>query len=425
MSDTLRTALRRTGDAAPVPRVADDTWTRGRRRRTLGRAGQAAAVLLAVAVLAVVPSLLDSGSRPHQAGDTDRPGSLGTAYPWQARHHERPNGPAAAVFSVRDGSGETSAVVGRDGSYRLLDTPPGHSIGIVSPDGRLLAGPGRVVDLTDGTPHEIRSGGIPMAWSPDGRKLLLALFRSRDPDADPFLTDQFTLYDIETRKEAVLLNGDSRTNTVVAFSPDGTRIAISVAQDSLAPRVVVLDTATTATIGTIPLAAHQRLAGTAAWTPDGRSVALVADEKCASGPCITRQETYDGWHLQFADPVTGAVADEKATGRSGRAQGIAGWRGPVPVVVDGNPLDVDPFNPSLVLALPDGTQQTLLTTPDGTRQLTVPRDLIENGTFADYRASPWDAQPWFYRSLGAGVLIAAALTALGLWLRRRRSAAGR
>lgn len=73
-------------------------------------------------------------------------------YPWQATIADSPNGAAPAYFSttlIGDDNGvlPRSAVVGRDGSYRLHSVTDLRELDQLSPDGKILAAAGELVDL--------------------------------------------------------------------------------------------------------------------------------------------------------------------------------------------------------------------------------------------------------------------------------------
>jgi acylaminoacyl-peptidase len=172
-----------------------------------------------------------------------------------------------------------------------------------------IDGPGEARRLTD-----LPRGAEGFAWSPDGRSIAVlstsvradraadARARGKAPESAPgsppasdyrfadrlhFLENgrgfaqhrrlQVWLIDVETGAARRLTNLPAQA-WEVAWSPDGTRLAITTGRASEAdlfyrPRVVVLDVAT----GRLtPVAEHPRGAfGNPAWLPDGRSIAVL------------------------------------------------------------------------------------------------------------------------------------------------------
>ncbi|GAA1448042.1 hypothetical protein GCM10009641_75170 [Mycobacterium cookii] len=136
-----------------------------------------------------------------------------------------------------------------------------------------------VVDLLTGeaTSHPLPTGQsvLPVAWSRDGTTLAHLL--SPEP-TDPYTGERVA------GEVGVLALGDDSTDllpgddvTAVAFSPDGTELAVERAGTPLtaSARISVVHLASGATrdLGTVGV-----LAGPAAWSPDGRLVATTTLE---------------------------------------------------------------------------------------------------------------------------------------------------
>ncbi|MEV4413803.1 hypothetical protein [Catellatospora sp. NPDC049609] len=424
MTGLLRDALRQAAQEAPPPAATDGLWRRGRARRRWRRAGAAVAGVLAVLALAGAPQLL-AGLQPAPQVSLGKPtsGSLGRAYPWLPTHERKPNGPAVAAFTGGGASlfGRGGVVVGRDGSYRLLPAGDDGRPGLLSPDGTLLARPGEIIDLRDGSVIGAGGGeaGRPVAWSPVGRRLLTVVLRLADGQPeDGALAPQYMVYDLDAGTMTLVMAAEIGA-PAGAFSPDGQRVAVVYGPAGGQQNLVVLDLPFGRNEILRPLERHQRLAGSAAWTPDGRSVVLVAADGCGWPDCRERPGDLKSWHLQYVDTFSRLnedsliqVTDEQAR-RTGLPGELQGWH-------DGRPvLDVvGGGGPALVAAEPDGSARVLLAGPDGADDLSVPRLLAEQGAFASYAADPWQMQGWVYVALP--VLPAAAAGAgWALWRRWR------
>lgn len=426
MSETLREALRRAAESAPAPRLGEQLWRRGRRRRRVRRAVTALAGVLLAGALATLPGLVAGGAGLQQADGGPGPAALGRPYAWQLTYEQDLNGPVAAAF-IDPGTiylEATGVLVGRDGSYRLFPMNPGEEFGFVSPDGRHLARWGEIVDLATGRRIPTVDRAWPLAWSPDGRRLLLVVdrddgyieYRADGTESDPSHPDDVGYYDLDTGETTVLLTIDADTPKG-AFSPDGQRVAITTGKHSEPQTLTVVDLATRTPNVLLELTDRQRLAGEAAWTPDGRSVVLLTSEGCVWADCETGMGNLWGWRMQYADTATGKVTDEAATAREGRPAGLVGWRDGAPVFVKwGN----DPDQPEeLVVAEADGSARVLLTLAGGAGALNVPRDLVEHGTFTSRTANPLAVQPLVVVCLLACL---APPVLLVMVLRRRRRA---
>ncbi|GAB4048609.1 PD40 domain-containing protein [Catellatospora paridis] len=417
MSETLREALRRAAESAPAPRLDGQVWRRGRRRRRVRRTATALAGVLLVAGLAAVPGLGTGGAGLQTAGGPV-PGVLGRPYPWQLTYEQDLNGPVAAAFVDPHTVylAATGVLVGRDGSYRLFPMDPGEDLGFVSPDGRYLARRSEIVDLVTGRGIPTVDRARPLAWSPDGRRLLLVLDRDdgvieqRSGDLD-----EVAYFDLDTGGVKAVLFTAADT-PAGAFSPDGERVAVTTGEAGRPQTLTVVDLVSGTPNILFELTDRQRLAGEAAWTPDGRSVMLVAADGCVWASCEVGPDGLWGWRLQYVDPVSGKFVDEAAPARQGRPRGLVGWRDGKPVFVDQRGAQ-DPAR--LVIAEADGSARVLLTLALGASELNVPRDLVEHGTLGSRTANPLDAPLWAFAAVLACVVPPLLMV---MALRRRRRA---
>ncbi|GAA2354239.1 hypothetical protein Cme02nite_47110 [Catellatospora methionotrophica] len=417
MSEALREALRRAAESAPAPRLGEQLWRRGRRRRRVRRAATALAGVLLVVSLAALPGLVVGGTGP-QPADGPAPGVLGRPYPWQLTYEQDPNGPVVAAFVdahtvYLEGAG---VLVGRDGSYRLFPMDPDADLGLLSPDGRHLARRSEIVDLVTGHSVQTVDKARPLAWSPDGRRLLLVLDRDDGViEQRPGDRDAVAYFELATGAVKPVLFTVADT-PAAAFSPDGERVAVTTGRAGQPQTLTVVDLTSGTPNILFELTDRQRLAGEAAWTPDGRSVVLMVADGCVWTACDVYPDGLWGWRMQYVDPVTGKAVDEAATARQGRPTGLVGWRDGEPVFVDQRGTE---DTAKLVAARPDGSARVLLTLASGAGGLNVPRGVVEHGTLGSRSANPVDAQPWAF-----GVLLAcvAPPALLFMVLRRRRRA---
>jgi len=207
--EALTRVLREAGDAMQPAHLPDDLFRRGQRRR---RRKQITAVMLAMLLLVPIGLGLGATQRrvalpgapnPNQAV----PSTVHQPRVFQATVQDSPRGAASMLFSG-EGSGlggvyysSNIAVVGRDGSYRMLlaelNTHAGGDA-MLSPDGSHVAmtWPGThtltleslfsrhdiyVADLATGAIRGYRLSGsthydsaVALGWSPDGRSVVVA-----------------------------------------------------------------------------------------------------------------------------------------------------------------------------------------------------------------------------------------------------------
>ncbi len=314
-----------------------------------------------VAITALVPVWL-FGPAPLYAGGKPAdavPGKLHLPWMWQATVEQDPRGPASVLFTgsglglsgsdLIDHEGKV-AVVGRDGSYRMMlyggsEVTPGDDV-LLSPNGTFVAqgfkagaekdGWVVVTDLGTGKSRAFRGVngatccGRPVAWAPDGKSLLAIDFNQEPTHFDPVTGTgvqpaRLWLLDLTTGGTRQIVGdlGDLnklRSASLAAFSPDGKRIAVTVGDE-----LRMIDV-TGRTLWTSTLEPGRYLAGTAAFTPDDTKIVTVAVEGCRTdcdAPALAARQ----WHVGYLDARTGTNADgppiDPVTGMAVRA---VGWR---------------------------------------------------------------------------------------------------
>lgn len=285
-------------------RTAPDRWAPG--RAWLQPLVAAAAVLLVLVAAAVVPGLVPEHRPTGPAGGLVLPARPAPLSLLTAPVSDSPPGPVGLSYVVGN-SGPRSLhtsqtiVVGVDGrTYRRVDLAErrGRPVEmgtwqdaavLLSPDGtRLAAGSEHEVDtlpVQDLRTGRIRDYRLPqrgaveaLAFAPDGNRLAYGvrpatLFGS---GPEPVAAAEVGILDLDTG--AVTPVGG--TASALAFSPDGTRVAVQGDYDAPEPlhRAVRLVDLATGSVGQLPDVGYAvRLAGAAAWSPDGRLLAVVND----------------------------------------------------------------------------------------------------------------------------------------------------
>jgi hypothetical protein len=405
------------------------------------RAAVAVAGLVAVGAALLVPS-----SAPTPASDAAVPARIYAPFPLQRTANAAPAGPAvllAGPFGGGDLPGRYESrnlVMGRDGSQRLVRTVNNWVLGkdvLLSPDGRYVAGNNdlegshlgywntAVLDLTTGKVRDY-AGGVPVAWTPDGRRLLI--------EGDGLVR----LLDLDTGEARYLFGVADELGGLIAFSPDGSRLAAQ-----LGPELYLYDLAAGKGRKIAVTGPNRRLAGPGGWTPDGR-IALVELVGCALA-CNASDIAMRIFRIVYLDAETGRVvggpAFQPVRGVDIR---LVGWQSDGDVVAtvfnpaeqrySGEPIGV-PWpregtwgagNVDLLALHPGGGRTELVRLPNHAKEVDVALDLLKADRFGGPTPSIWARLadwllPWT-RRLVLIAAVAAAVIAVKL-VRRRGEAA--
>ncbi|MET8122265.1 hypothetical protein [Micromonospora sp. NPDC005189] len=402
------------------------------RRLWRGVAVGVALALVALSAPAASAASLSAPTASAAGGDTTGavPSRVHDPWLWQATVGQRPAGPAALVFFTdRTRYFEsTGTLVDRDGAYRLIPLHIGEGHGLLSPDGRHYLRPrsGELLDLTTGRQRRTMSPGVgPLAWSPDGRRVL----GTRDNDDtvitygpdnqqlnNPEKPDDLLVVDPYQGTEQVVAAGTFAAHHAAAWSPGGDVVAVTGPPDvtaSLAERqrLVVIDPVGGGIRWQVDLGDRRMLAGPAAWHPDGRRIALLAFDGCAGPSCTTEQTVARTMRIEFLDTTTGRAVGQPLPVAASTSK-VVGWRGDDPVVQEVSGTEADTDQQAILAALlPGGGREVLVTAPPGSNDLAVPGDLLTRAAFGgpEPRPSPFAAPLWLYLALAVPPLLAIAL----------------
>ena len=405
MSAGLRAALRREAASARDYQVYERslaTARRTRRRQAAGWLAAVAAVALAVPVTGQpLPAAPADGTAPVALPDRIGRPAIGSLHAT-----DRPRLGAASVLFSGTGSRfrplfdepDTYALVGaRDERYRTLHAGlVGDGAALLSPDGRTVATWAELIDLGTGDARPLPGGGgTPLAWSPDGTRLVL-------------LGDRLRIADLRTGAGTDLAAPGPLSSA--AWSPDGTRLAYESDRD-----IVVADAAGRRLSAFTPPDGGM-LAGKGAWTPDSRAVALVAAEP-------------ERWAPRWFEPATGREVPgpdlPPVPGRITTGE-LLGWRADGTALLfaygAARPDDPSSATPARLLALTPGagTAADAMALPAEVTVLDLADQALRSG-----RTRPGEPPGTFGGRAGwwlAGSLLAAAAAVA---LRRRRRARGR
>lgn len=272
-----------------------------------------------------------------------------------------PPGPAVALFQHGYGveflDYPQAVVLGAGGeAYRRVDVAEDRAGGetqgdpapmLLSPDGGYVAVGDHdtddpdvvIVDLTTGktSSHPLPQGRsvISTAWSNDGQSLaILVSSRPTNPFSGGRIAGDLVLLDLTTDRTEVLVEGAA---TAAAFSPDGTEVAVERSDEG--------DT----TLSVVDLEAGSRrdlpadglLAGAAAWSPDGRLLAITTVKPSGAIADVDDPGIPSG--LSFVDPSGGGGTTPAPLSLDVFGPGrVLGWSGPDEVVTLLNEPGADP-----------------------------------------------------------------------------------
>jgi hypothetical protein len=439
--------------------------------------------VVALLALAAGPALV--GGHPYRAVPPADPGPRVPArvyppLPGQPTAIGAPAGPASLLITGSepfvDGSAEgyrdRPMVTGHNGSYRLVRFNNMHAPATegarLSPDGRYVAGDytlegtpeaarermsgldpvtGRerhgtsVLDLTSGRVRTF-DGGVPLAWLPDGRRLLV------DTGSDG--SGRLALLDLATGGIDDVFDMPSRGRpyrSYLAISPDGRRLAVQLVDSvyvvdltGAAPAHRLTSVENRPTAGDPPTAGdHTRLAGPGAWYGNDR-IALWRLDGCAER-CDAAARNARRLTLGYVDADRGTeVEGPPLDALTAAGADLLGWTDDGQAVVNAYRADADlsfptdpPWHlddteraatPSRLLALrPGGWSTDLVALPPGARYVQVAHDLLVAGRFGGpapgltARLSDWTVPR--AGQLGALVaLLVAAVVGWNRWSRR-------
>ncbi len=359
----------------------------------------------------------------------------------------RAGGPAAALvlggstIGLRNpvrGEGTVDLVDAAGTGHRLLGfdfdgvNVPGERL-LLSADGTRVAYPDGndilLLDVRDGGTHRLVSNlgvdtwYLPLAWSPDGRQLVAAQDRRGDHDG-------VGLVDVASGRftELVPVTGGSLRRPVpgysAAYSRDGHHLAIQVDE-----RITLIDDGVPT--GSFAVPAGSRLAGKGAWSPDGRALALVADQRFSS--TVSFVDATSGKPTGAALPAQEGVTTQRLLGwRPDGAAVVAAYlpEPDVPATFDVRDEDDHPTNFAAVRRVelraltPAGAARTLLSPPDQVLAIDVADDALASGAVRPGGPAPvWPAAPSIAAAAVALLLLPlVGLVGLVVLLMRRRRA---
>jgi len=409
MTAPLREALRLAAERAPAYPVQERAVATARRRR-------AAAGLAVVAVIGALALIVPLSRTPVPV----RPAVPAVALPDRIglppfgarRDTDRPGMAAAAVLFSGSGArfggwiGEPTryGLVGTDDDYRTLSTgfhPESGGTALLSPDGRSVAysGDGRVVEVVTLADLRLRhlvgdDGGQvlsadPVAWSPDGRRLVVR--GSTGPD------DVLSLVDLAAGTWTRLAEAPRGVSfPAVAFAADG-RLAYQRGSE-----VWVLGVGG-AQVSTFSLPVGSVLAGRGAWTTDGSALTVVPRSGSA-------------WSARYVDPGSGLAGTGPALPglRDLTVRELIGWW------PDGSALvSVHDAQSARIVALAPGAAAatTVLTAPAQVTGVEVASEVLASGR-TQAGDPPGSLGPRFWRASADLLVVAGAVILAAWWLRR-------
>jgi hypothetical protein len=423
----LAQALRSAADEVACYDVIEGAITRGRRRRRLGVATSALAVVAVLGLVAtVVVAWLHRDEGVAQPPDEPTiPEHIGLPAPFTRDAAGSPPGPASLILSGHQG--DVAVVGARADVYRAIDTDadPGWAA-LLSPSGDRVAYAGpdgvHVVDLVHGGARSYPKDSTvddfaPSAWLPDGTGLVVLATTYADDPTTQGTRRQLSTLDLATGALDEFAEATWPIATpgfAVAVSPDGSRIAYQFSD------FISVYNRATGEKTRFDLESYQFvLAGRAAWAPDG-SLTLLHHVTSSNGRT---------WQLRLVDPATGAPRATIPAMRDQTVVRLIGWRDEDPVVVgyDGpysalylpGQVIISGFEGTVGVYLLSGGQPQVLVQPvEGISFIDVAEDLV-----ADPRTRPGDPPwrlPWsdqWWPLLG---LLPAVGLAIYIWAQARR-----
>ena len=346
-----------------------------------------------------------------------------------------PPGPAVALFQHGYGvelmDFPQAVVLGAGGdTYRRVDVAEGRAGGetqgdpapmLLSPDGRYVAVGDHdtddpdveIVDLTTGETetHRLPQGRsvISAAWSADGQSLAILLSSEpTNPYSGGRIKGRFGILDLASGTTEVM---SERGVTAVAFSPDGSALAVERSGENGA-EIAIVDSA-----GRRLVEADGLLAGPYAWSPDGRLLAITTVDPSGAPPEVGDPGIPSGLSFVDATGAGGEVPDPLELSLAGAGR-VLGWSGADEVVTLLDSGEGDPCcgsDSSTLSAVPlDGSQPRTLMRMSGLQSYGVGRFQLAGAAADRLRVvSPdrVDRGPWPM----ARRIILALLAGLGVW----------
>ncbi|MEU4471852.1 hypothetical protein [Micromonospora sp. NPDC023888] len=455
MTVRLSEALRRLAADVPPARVPDGLFdaarTRHRRRRAVVAGALAVLVLLLGTGYALHPVALPlpAGPRHETPGLPTRlvdpplrTASVGYSAP----------GVAAMLFggpAVRTNWFETrmGVVAADDDRYRVLDGDPAVAgfEASLSPDGRYVWVGDSLLDLTSGKTTPNRPDGYPLAFAPNGKRLVYADDDTTFTSPNTYSTPYVGVYDRDRGTDVLRVRVGTTwipPGRTAALSSDGGDLALQIRDEVWLTRVGDAGADRVAEpYRKLPLAGG-RLAGAGSWLPDGRSVAVLGRSTCTDCPVPSYRRT---WTLALRSTVDGAPLAGAAFPplRSRSFVQLLGWRSAdeaVALVGVPGPAAVDlPENHDIawgpyhevgteaveLVALRRGATapEVLFRTPEGITDLSVAADLAISGAVRESGRAHYGPPPFWALVVGFVLAVLVARPVLSL-LRRWRGLRG-
>jgi hypothetical protein len=400
-----------------------------------------AALAVAVCVALIAVAFAAYGASHTAAKDGARvPAEVYEPFGWQSDVASSPPGAATLIasgagwgFRGANFKGKV-AVVAESGVYRMqrytTDVEAGEDV-LLSADGEFLADgayaargtgdpPIWFTDLTSGKTTRmtvVGSGSArPVAWSPDGRKLLVQV--AVPPRSGPWPGGELELLNLATGDVSVLADLGPKPvyrAQLAAFSPDSRLVAAQVG-DSLE----IINAATRAKRTLAALGTDRRIAGVGAWNADGTRVAVLTPSGCIRD-CTHDELNAREWQIDELDATTGSsiIGEyERVSGLSVRVLGrlpngemaVARYRAYNKLTsdssgalsVDSHEVDETDYRAVSSVTLlglePGGGDHQLVKLPGGVTHVDIAANALEGGRFdgKSARPMPLPAPAWIW-----------------------------